>query len=107
MRSRAPTLIPGGQSWEVVWAWAFSLGAGQGYREAVLEQHGVRQAGQRVVIGLELDLGLRALAIRDVDQRAFEQTGVAVVLVEQRRVLEGPDHGAVAAPVAHLVVRDR
>ena len=76
--------------------------AAHGVLEAVQEQHAVRQAGQRVVQRVVLELGLRALALGDVGLRAGDARRPAVDRAHGEAARQHPAVAAVAA--AHAVL---
>ncbi len=89
-------------------ALAFALGGGVHLLEALARQQAVRQAGQRVVIGQEIDQVLLGLALGDVHEHhhevlrmAFavahhghaEQARIGVAILASRQDLAGPVAG--------------
>ena len=55
--------------------------------QALQEERAVRQAGERVVVGLVVELALDALALGDVEARGETQYGGRAVAVVDERVL--------------------
>ena len=73
-------------------------------REPVVEQHPVRQVGQRIVIRLVPALLLGALAVGDVDEAAFHHGLASALGLEERLVREYPHRRAVPALQAELEI---
>ncbi|MNN38675.1 hypothetical protein D3C81_1526830 [compost metagenome] len=62
---------------------------------AIVEQGAIRQAGQRIVRGLELDFRFMQFAFGDGFDRTFEKQQGAIAVVDRTGVFRNPDDFAV------------